>query len=432
METAAQYLAAEFRVALLLKKYKFGAVSAAKYLGKPRGLVQSWMQIGNKHHLAKEKISLRRFERILKGIRKKVTKENIDYFLAKRLLALNLPVAFVANILELPTSTVRSWKLGKLPVEIKQFFYDRVVIDKQFNKLLRSLKNEITTRNLEYYLALELANTTNVNNGRRRIGGRTISQILTNHFGYIEPIPEKTISCWIDDKRRPWDAFRIFRNTRLVQKEFNKIVDELTYKHIMYQISKLLADEYGWKYTQISRKLRIDKELVRGWIKKGRGNPVAKTFVNEMIVRSEVEKYVEPEDLVDAGENLGEPEVPKVEQGAQSQQNENLVEVDHELSRDAELDNALERELIYHLETIPTGVSSAKVLKSILIHCSDATLKDIERILLRSKVIIKDHTTGKWLLKRYLKVADDEQSLEDDLSKIDCKKGQDDEVICED
>ena len=85
METLSQYQAAQFRVALLLKKYRFGAVSAAKYLGKPRGLVQSWMQIGSKHYLAKEKIKLKSFEKILKELRKKITKEHMNYFLAKRL-----------------------------------------------------------------------------------------------------------------------------------------------------------------------------------------------------------------------------------------------------------------------------------------------------------------------------------------------------------
>jgi hypothetical protein len=378
METYNQYQAAQFRVALLLKKYKFGAVSAAKYLGKPRGLVQSWMQIGNKHYLAKEKISVKRFEKILKSLRRKVTKENLNYFYAKRLLALNLPVAFVSNILNLPTSTVRSWKYGKLPVEIKKFFYDRKLIDNKFDRLLKSLKSEITSHNLEYFLSLELAEAGSVNNGRRQIGGRIISQILTNHFGYIEAIPEKTISCWIDKKRKPWDAFKIFTDTRMVQKEFNKIVDRLTYQHIVYHISKKLADQYNWKYSDISKLLGVNKELVRGWIKKGRGNPVAKTFVNDAIVQTELEKYVNVEEL----ERIPEDGPQKKKIGIEQKEIRIHEEIEPKLPTDQlkheDSDSALERELIYHLKTIPTGVSSAKVLQSILIQCSDASVEDID------------------------------------------------------
>jgi transcriptional regulator with XRE-family HTH domain len=381
METYNQYQAAQFRVALLLKKYKFGAVSAAKYLGKPRGLVQSWMQIGNKHYLAKEKISVKRFEKILKGLRRKVTKENLNYFYAKRLLALNLPVAFVSNILKLPTSTVRSWKYGKLPVEIKKFFYDRKLIDSKFDRLLKSLKSEITSHNLEYFLSLELAESGNMNNGRRQIGGRIISQILTNHFGYIEPIPEKTISCWIDKKRKPWDAFKIFIDTRMVQKEFNKIVDGLTYQHITYHISKNLAYKYNWKYSDISKLLGVNKEMVRGWIKKGRGNPVAKTFVNDAIVQTELEKYVNVEELERIPDDRLKKENTEIKQKEIGIHEQIEPKLPTDQLKDEDSDSALERELIYHLKTIPTGVSSAKVLQSILIQCSDASVKDIERIL---------------------------------------------------
>ena len=236
METYTQYQAAQFRVALLLKQYKFGAVSAAKYLGKSRSIIQSWMQIGNKHHLSKEKIMLKSFEKILKKLRRRLTKEHLDYFMVKRFLALELPVAFIAKILELPTSTVRSWRYGRVPVEIKRFFYDRRLIDYEFNKLLKSLKKEITTRNLEYYISLYLAKSIMVTNGRRQIGGRMISQILTTHFGYIQPIPEKTISCWIDGKRKPWDAFPVLMDEQLVQREANKIVDKLTYQYLFYHI----------------------------------------------------------------------------------------------------------------------------------------------------------------------------------------------------
>ena len=398
METLSQYQAAQFRVALLLKKYRFGAVSAAKYLGKPRGLVQSWMQIGNKHYLAKEKIKIKSFEKILKELRKKITKEHLNYFLAKRLMNLELPIAFISNVLSLPTSTVRSWKYGKVPVEIKKFFHDHSVIDIEFNKLLKSLRKDVTSRNLEYFLALRLAKIARVNNGRRNLGGRLISKILTNHFGYIEPIPEKTISCWIDGKRKPWDAFQVLSDERKIQREFNKIVDELTYQHMTYHISKYLADKYNWNYSRISKELGIDKELVRGWVKKDRGNPVAKSFVNEEIVNDELLKYVNIDEL----KSFEEPLI--IEPFEKPQNNLTKIKNDEEdiiknMIDDVEFDSDLERELIYHLETIPTGVSSPKVLQSILIDHQNATLAEIEEVLRNSKHIIQNKDNSKWVLK---------------------------------
>ena len=126
---------AEFRAALLLKQYKFGAALIAKYLGKSRGLVQSWMQIGNGHYLAKEKIKLKTYEKIVKKIRRRVTKNNLNYFLALRLIELKLPIAFISKILEIPTSTVRSWQYGKSPSEIKSVFYDQRLVDREFQML---------------------------------------------------------------------------------------------------------------------------------------------------------------------------------------------------------------------------------------------------------------------------------------------------------
>ena len=62
----------------------------------------------------------------------------------------------------------------------------------------------------------------------------------------------------------------------------------------------------------------------------------------------------------------------------------------------------LEKELIYHLETIPTGITSPKVLKSILIHHRNATLKDIKKVLQQSKHIVQNQINGKWMLKRFV------------------------------
>ena len=437
METYTQYQAAQFRVALLLKQYKFGAVSAAKYLGKSRSIIQSWMQIGNKHHLSKEKIMLKSFEKILKKLRRRLTKEHLDYFMVKRFLALELPVAFIAKILELPTSTVRSWRYGRVPVEIKRFFYDRRLIDYEFNKLLKSLKKEITTRNLEYYISLYLAKSIMVTNGRRQIGGRMISQILTTHFGYIQPIPEKTISCWIDGKRKPWDAFPVLMDEQLVQREANKIVDKLTYQYLFYHISIKLAEDYDWKYSKINSVLNLNKELVRGWVKKGRGNPVAKTFVNESIVKKEIGKYLAEEDNLKVEEQFNGAKIRQVKQIVFESRLEDTIKnkTENELNKKNvknDLNTELERELIYHLETIPTGVSSPLVLKSILIDYRESSLEEIEITLQKSEHIIQNKNNGKWMLKRFVDKENiyDELILKEDLAKINCKKGQNDEIIC--
>ena len=262
-ESYNQYQAAQFRVALLLKQYKFGAAAAAKYLGKSRGLVQSWMQIGNKHHLAKEKIKIKSFEKIVKNLRRKITQDNLDYFLVMKLLELDLPVAFISRVMDLPTSTVRSWRYGKVPSEIKKFFYDEKIVKREFNKLLRNLKIEVTKNNLDYFLAVRLVEDARKKVGTRKIGGRIISQILTAHFGNIESIPEKTVSCWIDNKRRPWDAFPILMDENRVNQEYNKIIDELTYLYLNYHISKRLADKYNWKYSKISKDPGLNKK--RNW-----------------------------------------------------------------------------------------------------------------------------------------------------------------------
>jgi hypothetical protein len=104
-----------FRVALMLKRYKFGSNIAARYLDKPRGLVQSWMQAGESHTLAERQFQLGAFEKKLRNVRKKVTQENIYYLLAMKLMNLNLPSEYIGRHLGIPLSTVRSWKAGVSP-----------------------------------------------------------------------------------------------------------------------------------------------------------------------------------------------------------------------------------------------------------------------------------------------------------------------------
>jgi hypothetical protein len=430
-ESYNQHQAAQFRVALLLKQYKFGAAAAAKYLGKSRGLVQSWMQIGNKHHLAKEKIKIKSFEKIVKNLRRKITHENLDYFLVMKLLKLDLPVAFISRVMDLPTSTVRSWRYGKVPSEIKKFFYDPKIVKREFNKLLRQLKIEITKNNLDYFLAVRLVETARKELGNRKVGGRIISQILTKHFGNIESIPEKTVSCWIDSKRRPWDAFPILMDENRVNQEYNKIIDELTYLHLNYHISKKLADEYNWKYSKISKDLGLNKELVRGWIKKGRGNPVAKTFVNHDIINEEIKKYVNPENPKNnmrLKDNNIKSDKFQEKLSIYNSQKRTTRKIDNMLS-DEELD--LEQELIYHLETFPNGVTSPKILKSILIDYNDVPIETIERVMKLSKKIVKNRLTGKWVLKDFEDDGLEERTIDKELKMINCER-KDEDVVCQD
>lgn len=427
METFNQYQAAQFKAVMLLKKYNFGAASTAKYLGKSRGLIQSWMQIGNKHHLAKQRIQFKSFRKILKELRKNITREHLDYFLAKRLLDLKLPAAFISKILEIPTSTVRSWRHGKVPVEVKKFFYDDKLVDREFKKLMKYLKTDITNRNLEYFQALNLAEIARGNIGRRRVGGRIISQILTRHYGYVEPIPDKTVSCWINGTRKPWGAFKVLEDENMVQRDYKKIIDEMTHQHIDYHISKALAEKYGWKYSKISKVLGLDKELVRGWIKKDRGNPIAKTFVNNIIVKDELKRYLTEDELNSAKTEISKAIGTDLAGHHQNIPEDSDSEDGSDELEDPGIDAELERELIYHLETLPLGVTSAKVLKSILVDCRDASLAEIEKVLNRSKEIIVDQETGKWMLKKYAEANSDEDS-DDTLERLKCRT-EDGEII---
>jgi predicted transcriptional regulator len=427
MENYNKYQAAQFKAAMLLKKYNFGAASTAKYLGKSRGLIQSWIQTGNDHYLAKEKIKFKSFKKILKELRRNITLEHLDYFLAKRLIDLDLPAAFVSKILDIPTSTVRSWRHGKVPVEVKKYFYDDKLVDREFKKLMKFLKTDSTNRNLEYYQALNLANVARKNVGRKRIGGRIISEILTNHYGYVKPIPDKTVSCWINGSRKPWGAFKALEDEQMVQRDYKKIVDELTYQYMEYHLSKSLADKHKWKYSKISKILGLNKELVRGWIKKDRGNPVAKTYFNPDIIKNEVKKYLKEDDLRNAQKGRSESNLAEEHSGSKSIDSE--LNVETQISVHPDLDIELERELIYHLETLPLGVSSPSVLKSILVNCQNASIKDIEKVLKLSQEIIQNDSTGKWMLKKYAEEIE-EENKKDVFARFNCKERDGEKVAC--
>ena len=366
-----------FRVALMLKRYKFGSNIAARYLDKPRGLVQSWMQAGESHTLAERQFQLGAFEKKLRYVRRKITQENLYYLLAMKLMDLNLPSEYIGRHLGIPLSTVRSWKAGVSPKSVNRLFVDRGMVDREFKKLIQFLKFESTRQNLLYYLSLELSERARQNVGKRRIGGKTISMILTKHFNLLKPIPKETITCWIDGRRKPKTAFDMLKDNELIQEEYKKIVDELTDDHMDFHIAKALHDRYNWSYSKISKTLNLDKEKVRGWVKKDRGNPVAKCFKNESKVEQELKKYI---DLAPNGGDTIE-EYKGIE----------TLEVRKNF------DEELEDEILYHLSFFPSGLSSPHSIKSILIDNKNADIEDIIKVLDNSPKILR--RGNRWILR---------------------------------
>lgn len=367
-----------FRVALMLKRYRFGSNIAARYLGKPRGLVQSWMQAGESHALAHGQFRMAAFEKKLRNVRRKATSENMYYLLAMKLIELNLPPEFIGKNLGIPPSTVRSWKEGVSPKGINRLFIDRNLLDREFKKLMQFLRYHSTNENILYYLSIELSERARQKIGRRKIGGKTISKILTKHFNLVMPLPKETITCWIDGRRKPKSAFEVLKDKELIEKEFEKIVDELTIEHIDYHVALTLYNLHDWKYSRISKILELDKEKVRGWVVKGRGNPVAKCFVNEKRVEESLKKYVD---------------VTSFNGGTSSVQEKDYKSLD----ADFDIGYELEDEILYHLSLFPSGLSSPYAIKSILIDNKNVEIEDILDVLNRSPRIVRK---GKrWVLK---------------------------------
>jgi hypothetical protein len=366
-----------FRVALMLKRYKFGSNMAARYLGKPRGLVQSWMQAGESHTLAQQQFRLEAFEKKLKNIRRRITRENIFYLLAMKLIELDLPPEYIGNHLGIPLSTIRSWKRGVAPKGVKKLFIDRTILDREYKKLITFLKERSTRENMIYYLSLRLSEAKVEEAKRRRIGGKTISKILTNHYRLYSPIPKETISCWIDGRRTPKNAFLQLKDTKLVNEEYNKIIDELTLLHLDYHLSKTLYERYDWPYSKISKILKIDKEKVRGWVTKNRGSPVAKCFKNKDIIEDKLKTYIS-ETSFNGGEIAGPSESKEI------------------ILEDDDFNYELEDEVLYHLAFFPGGLSSPQAIKSILIDNKGSSTEDILKVLNNSKKITKKG--NKWVL----------------------------------
>ena len=124
----------------------------------------------------------------------------------------------------------------------------------------------------------------------------------------------------------------------------------------------------------------MDKEKVRGWVKKDRGNPEAKCFKNPYLVEEELKKYVEV--YPNGGEVIKAPE-------------EDIKEQD---PIENDFDEELEDEILYHLSYFPQGLSSPLAIKSILIDNKDVDIEEILLVLNNSPRIMRK---GKrWVLRQ--------------------------------
>jgi DNA-binding transcriptional regulator YiaG len=282
----AEMKAVDFQVALVLSRYGFGAMYTAKHLLRSRGMVQSWKKMGERHNLAKRGFSDDKVTKRLWKIRRVTTFKDLDFHLAKKLFGFNLSSSYIARKLEIPVSTVNSWRKGNSPASVREGFVDMELVDSKFEALLEIIKRDLTAENMDYFLTLKIGQEARNLRGdaeARGIGARTISQILRD-FLHIEPIPERTVSSWIKGERRPHNLELKLVDEGFIEERFKELVMELTKKHINYHLAKALEAK-GWNYSAIALFLGLDKEKLRGWIKKDRGSPVAKAFVNQVYVQ---------------------------------------------------------------------------------------------------------------------------------------------------
>ena len=277
--------AIDFRVALALSKFGFGAMYTARHLLRSRGMVQSWKKMGERHYLANKKVNREKVAKRLWKIRRVTTFKDLDYHLASKLFDFDLSSSYIAKRLGIPVSTVNSWRKGNSPSSVRNGFIDHELIESKFNSLIASIKRDLTEENIDYFLALRISDESS-NRGRRKgarnIGARTIGGIL-HKFLNVEPLPERTVSSWIKGERRPHNIEPRLVDDEYVDERLKALVLELTREHIDFHIAKELAKR-DWQYSAIALFLHLNKEKVRGWIKKDRGSPVAKIFVHQEYV----------------------------------------------------------------------------------------------------------------------------------------------------
>lgn len=459
----------QFRAALLLRKYKFGAQYVAKYLHAPRGLIQSWLSMSEKHALAEQRVKTKAFESIVGRLRSQVTLDNMDYLLMKELQALGVSDTCTSRLTGIPTSTVRSWRAGTIPKGFSGAFVDEAVLARELEKAMRRIKRENTAENMLYRISMRLAKeaaqvsddksdkahlrgkivgrgpvkeATSLSDGKlpsnkstgaglakeapqssdgeklngksrkcnRSIGGALISQILNAHYNLNGPLSKGTVTYWIEGRRTPPSAFLGLADEDMIYEEYSQIVDALTHRYMNYHLAKRLYDEHDWPYNHISAELGEDKERVRGWVIKGRCPPIAKVYINEDIIQAELKKRLEPkaenpgQNIQNASKIEGAPKTALTihESKCANMAPPHIANISCALSEDenmakSSINAKLEDEIVYHLGTIPGGVSSPETIGAILIENKKCTVEDIKNVLTTSKKIA--FKRGRWMLK---------------------------------
>jgi DNA-binding transcriptional regulator YiaG len=279
-------LAIDFRVALALDEYGFGAMYTSKHLLRSRGMVQSWKKMGEKHHLARKDYNKDQVRTRLWKIRRVTTFKDLDFHVARALFDYHMSSSYISKALNIPVSTVINWRNGNSPASIKNNFVDNELIRSKLDAVLGKIKREITTKNLDYFLTLKINEESHkaLDGGRvRGIGARNISWMLRDLSG-SQQIPERTVASWIKQERRPRNYDQKLVDEEFLDQKFTELVLMLTKQHINYHLAKAL-NKIGWTYSAIALFLGVQKEKVRGWIRKGRGSPVAKAFFDPIYVQ---------------------------------------------------------------------------------------------------------------------------------------------------
>lgn len=279
-------LAIDFRVALALDEYGFGAMYTSKHLLRSRGMVQSWKKMGERHHLARKDFNKEQVKTRLWKIRRVTTFKDLDYHVASSLFDYQLSSSYISKALNIPVSTVINWRNGNSPASIKNGFIDSELIKNKLDSVLGKIKREITCENLDYFLTLRINEESHkaLEGGRvRGIGARNISWMLRDLSG-LQQIPERTVASWIKQERKPRNHDLRLVDEAFLDEKFHELVLMLTKQHINYHLAKAL-NKIGWTYSAIALFLGVQKEKVRGWIRKGRGSPVAKAFFDPVYVQ---------------------------------------------------------------------------------------------------------------------------------------------------
>jgi hypothetical protein len=184
---------------------------------------------------------------------------------------------------------------------------DTELVDAKFQSIVDDVKREVTLQNMPFLLAAEIANRTKTE-GKRGIGGRAISRILSDFLG-IPRIAERTVSSWISAERVPNNIAPEVVDRDVVERKFAELQRDITKRNIHYHIAMTLHENKGWAYRPLALLLNQDKEKVRGWIRKSRGTAVAKRLLDQDYVDRVLEHLYRgglPEDITEGEARTGD------------------------------------------------------------------------------------------------------------------------------